>query len=107
VNADLIQLWQDQREKALYLIIDFFEGLHYCNPGKHGRYLFENVSLARQFMYTKTDLVSGFSRNQILVAVILGQNCFWLFSENNFEMSIIYIKVKTNYIRDLSAQCCG
>jgi hypothetical protein len=38
--------------------------------------------------YTKTGLVFGFSKNQSLVAVILGQNCFWIFSENNFEMSI-------------------
>ncbi len=30
-------------------------------------------------VYTKTDLVFGFSKNQILVAVILGQNCFWIF----------------------------
>jgi hypothetical protein len=29
--------------------------------------------------YTKTDLVFGFSENQILVAVILGQNSFWVF----------------------------
>jgi hypothetical protein len=40
-------------------------------------------------MYTKTGLVFGFSKNQILVAVILGQNSFWILSENYFEMSII------------------
>ena len=40
-------------------------------------------------MYTKTDLVFGFPKNQILVAVILGQNCFWIIAENHFEMSII------------------
>jgi len=28
-------------------------------------------------MYTKTGLVFGFSKNQTLVAVILGQNSFW------------------------------
>jgi hypothetical protein len=39
-------------------------------------------------VYTKTGLVFGFSKNQILVAVILGQNCFRIFSENNFEMGI-------------------
>jgi hypothetical protein len=48
-------------------------------------------------VYTKTGLVFGFSKNQILVAVIpgqkaprtlLGQNCFWISSENNFEMGI-------------------
>ncbi len=39
-------------------------------------------------MYTKTGLVFGFSKNQSLVAVMLGQNCFWFFTENNFEMSI-------------------
>ncbi len=56
--------------------------------------------------YTKTDLVFGFSKNQILAAVIpeqkaprtfpgqktsrtlLGQNCFWIIAENHFEMSI-------------------
>ena len=41
------------------------------------------------FCYTKTDLVFGFSKNQILVAVILGQNCFWIIAENHFEMSIM------------------
>ena len=44
-------------------------------------------------MYTKTVLVFGFSKNQSLVAVILGQNCFWIIAENHFEMS-----VKTAYI---------
>ena len=53
--------------------------------------------LANQIVYTKTGLVFGFSKNQILVAVIpgqkaprtlLGQNCFWIFSENYFEMCI-------------------
>jgi hypothetical protein len=39
-------------------------------------------------MYTKTDLVFDFSKNQILFAVILGQNCFWIIAENHFEMSI-------------------
>ncbi len=39
-------------------------------------------------MYTKTDLVFGFSKNQILVAVILGQNSFWIIAKNHFEMSI-------------------
>jgi len=39
-------------------------------------------------MYTKTGLVFGFSKNQSLVAVILGQNSFWILSENYFEMSI-------------------
>ena len=48
--------------------------------------------------YTKTGLVFGFSKNQILVAVIpgqkaprtlLGQNSFWILSENYFEMSIL------------------
>ena len=38
--------------------------------------------------YTKTDLVFGFSKNQILVAVILGQNSFWIIAKNHFEMSI-------------------
>ncbi|MGR3304475.1 MAG: GxxExxY protein [Candidatus Scalindua sp.] len=46
-------------------------------------------------MYTKTGLVFVFSKNQILVAVILGQNCFWIFSENNFEMCI---KQTLNYL---------
>ena len=49
-------------------------------------------------IYTKTDLVFGFSKNQILVAVIPGQkaprtllrqNCFWIIAENHFEMSIL------------------
>jgi hypothetical protein len=55
-------------------------------------------------IYTKTGLVFGFSKNQILVAVIpglenaedftrlpagrQGQNSFWFLSENYFEMSI-------------------
>jgi hypothetical protein len=39
-------------------------------------------------IYTKTDLVFGFSKNQILVAVILGQNSFWIIAKNHFEMSI-------------------
>jgi hypothetical protein len=48
-------------------------------------------------LYTKTDLVFGFSKNQILVAVIpgqkaprtlLGQNSFWIIAKNHFEMSI-------------------
>ena len=47
--------------------------------------------------YTKTDLVFGFSKNQILVAVIpgqkaprtlLGQNSFRIIVKNHFEMSI-------------------
>ncbi len=47
--------------------------------------------------YTKTGLVFGFSKNQILVAVIpgqkaprtlLGQNSFWILSKNNIEMGI-------------------
>ncbi len=47
--------------------------------------------------YTKTDLVFGFSENQILVAVIpgqkaprtlLGQNSFWIIAKNHFEMSL-------------------
>ena len=45
--------------------------------------------------YTKTDLVFGFSINQILVAVILGQNVFWIIAKNHFEMSI---KAKTKGI---------
>ncbi len=58
--------------------------------------------------YTKTDLVFGFSKNQILVAVIpgqkaprtfpgqkaprtlLGQNGFWIIAKNHFEMSITH-----------------
>jgi hypothetical protein len=32
-------------------------------------------------------LVFGFSKNQILVAVILGQNSFWIIAKNHFEMS--------------------
>ena len=38
--------------------------------------------------YTKTDLVFGFLKNQILVAVILGQNSFRFFPENYFVMCI-------------------
>jgi hypothetical protein len=43
-------------------------------------------------------LVFGFSKNQILVAVIpgqkaprtlLGQNVFWIIAKNHFEMSIL------------------
>jgi hypothetical protein len=71
--------------------------------------------LASQIVYTKTGLVFGFSKNQILVAcptcrsggqlspdwktprtfpgqkaprTLLGQNCFWIFSENYFDMCI-------------------
>jgi hypothetical protein len=39
--------------------------------------LLQNISMKNR--YTKTGLVFGFSKNQILVAVILGQNCFWNF----------------------------
>jgi hypothetical protein len=46
------------------------------------------IILRKSTCYTKTGLVFGFSKNQILVAVILGQNCFWISSENNFEMGI-------------------
>jgi hypothetical protein len=35
-------------------------------------------------------LVFGFSKNQSLVAVMLGQSSFWILSENYFEMSIKY-----------------
>ena len=35
-------------------------------------------------------MVFGFSKNQILVAVILGQNSFWIIAKNHFEMSIKY-----------------
>ena len=43
--------------------------------------------------YTKTDLVFSFLKNQSLVAVILGLNCFWIIAENHFEMSINGINV--------------
>ncbi len=46
-------------------------------------------------LYTKTGLVFGFSKNQILVAVILWQNSFWILSENYFEMSIYPDKLQT------------
>jgi hypothetical protein len=36
-------------------------------------------------------LVFGFSKKQILVAVILGQNSFWIIAKNHFEMSINHI----------------
>jgi hypothetical protein len=61
-------------------------------------------------MYTKTGLVFGFSRNQSLVAVILGQNSFWILSENYFEMSIIdhfpmfFAGIATYHSHSVSAQ---
>jgi hypothetical protein len=45
-------------------------------------------SIHTLLLYTKTGLVFGFSKNQSLVAVILGQSSFWILSENYFEMSI-------------------
>jgi len=39
-------------------------------------------------IYTKTELVFGLPRNQILVAVIPGKNVFTLFSENHCMMGI-------------------
>jgi hypothetical protein len=49
----------------------------------------KNQILVAVILDTKTDLVFGFSKNQILVAVILGQNSFWIIAKNHFEMSII------------------
>jgi len=62
-----------------------------CNPFCYSDVVFVKYRcpLHRSAMYTKTGLVFGFSKNQILVAVILGQNSFWVLSENYFEMSII------------------
>ena len=50
---------------------------------------FIGTQVTRISLYTKTGLVFGFSKNQSLVAVILGQSSFWILSENYFEMSII------------------
>jgi hypothetical protein len=65
------------------------------------------IILKKSTRYTKTGLVFGFSKNQILVAVIpgqkaprtlLGQNCFWIIAENHFEMSIHSTKTKENEV---------
>ncbi len=56
-------------------------------------------------MYTKTDLVFGFTGNQILVAVIPGQKpaedfsrsiLYWILSDNHYQMSIL-----TAWVREL------
>ena len=47
------------------------------------------VLFAFMVIYTKTVLIFGFSENQILDAVMLGQDCFWISSKNNFVMGII------------------
>ncbi len=49
-------------------------------------------------IYTKTGLVFGFIKNQSLVAVILGQNCFWIIAEHHFEMSIHSTNAKENEV---------
>ncbi len=59
------------------------------------------INLKICYNYTKTGLVFGFSKNQSLVAVILGQNSFWILSENYFEMSI---KCRLDKIQHLPAQ---
>jgi hypothetical protein len=54
-----------------------------------GKSMLSFPNIVTTLIYTKTGLVFGFSRNQSLVAVILGQNSFWILSENYFEMSIL------------------